>query len=181
MRRLARLYGATLIVWALAGSASAQQPLDEFRLKAAFVYRFPQFVEWPAASWNRRTDVQICVLEPNPFGDLLAELARGEAMNGRPLVIRLVDVDDPLEDCHMLVAAGRASRYGAEVLKRLSSRPVLTVGDGDRFLEEGGIIALRLVDRRVRFEVHAGHAKRAGLQMSAQLLRLAAAVHGVGQ
>ena len=176
-----RLSGALLIVCALAAVPSAQQALDEYRLKAAFVYRFPQFVEWPAGAREGRANVEICVLQPNPFGDVLTELVRGEAINGRPLVVRLVSADDVLDTCHMLVAVGRAGRDAGDLIKRLASRPVLTVGDRDGFLDSGGMIALRIVDRRVRFEVSATNAKRAGLHLSAQLLRLAATVHGVGQ
>ena len=155
------------------------QQADQFRLKAAFVYRFPQFVTWPADAWARRDDVEVCVVQPDPFGAILPDLLRGEAINGRPLRLRLMVPEQREDSCHVVVIAGAdAVRDSSDLLKRLAGRPVLTIGDDPSFLAQGGIIALKIVDNRVRFEVSVTNARRAGLQVSAQLLRLALAVHG---
>jgi hypothetical protein len=76
---------------------------------------------------------------------------------------------------------GEESERGASVLQAAVERPILTVGESDRFLEEGGIIALKVIDRRVRFEIHAANAQRSGLRISSQLLGLALAVHEESQ
>ena len=172
--------------WLLVGVATAicapahpaaQSTADEYRLKAAFVYRFPQFVEWPEAAVERSRTLDLCVLEPNPFGSDLAGLIGGESLNGRPLRVRLVASAGGLSGCHALFAGAR-SGAAAAVLKAAAGRPILTIGETDQFLQAGGIIVLRVVDRRVRFEVEASNAARAGLRISAQLLALAAAVRG---
>jgi hypothetical protein len=156
---------------------SAQALSDEYRLKAAFIYRFPQFVEWPALALLDSPTVDICVLQPNPFGSDLDQLIQGESLIGRPLRVRLISGVEGLSGCHALFAGSR-SEGAAAALKAVSGRPVLTVGETDRFLDEGGIILLRMVDRRLRFEVNTANAQKAGLRINAQLLNLAAAVRG---
>jgi hypothetical protein len=153
----------------------AQSTPDEYRLKAAFVYRFPQFVEWPAAAVRDSQTLDLCVLQPNPFGMDLEQLVSGESLNGRPLRVRVVAGGDGLPGCHALFAGARSDAAEA-VLKAAAGRPVLTIGETDRFLEAGGIIVLKVVERRVRFEVSTTNAQKAGLRISAQLLGLAAAV-----
>jgi hypothetical protein len=155
----------------------AQAIQNEYRLKAAFLYQFPQFVEWPAAAWERATAVQICVLRPSPFGRELESLVAGESLNGRPLTVREVTASNGVAGCHVLFVGSGAQR-AAEVLRALDGQPVLTVGEGDRFLDGGGTIALRMVERRVRFEVSVANAQKAGLRISAQLLDLALHVRG---
>jgi len=157
----------------------AQSASDEYRLKAAFLYRFPQFVEWPAAARQSRT-LDLCVLQPNPFGSDLEQLVAGESISGRALRVRVVRTLDALADCHTLFA-GAHNDAAAAALKAVSGLPVLTVGESDQFLKAGGIIALKIVDRRVRFEVNTANAQKAGLRISAQLLNLATAVRGEAQ
>jgi hypothetical protein len=171
---------------ALALAAASAPPLwsqsdpasSEHRLKAAFVYRFPQFVEWPANVLDQRATLDICVASPNPFGSTLEDLVAGETLNGRRLAVRQVDRRDTMDGCRVLYVPGDSAEAA---LARVADRPVLTVGESPRFLDEGGVILLRLVDRRVRFEVNAIAAERAGLRLSSQLLRLALSVRGVAE
>lgn len=156
---------------------TAQAPSDEYRLKAAFVYRFPQFVEWPAAAVQDARTLDVCVLQPNPFGSDLEQLVTGESMGGRPLRVRVIAATDGLSGCHALFAAAH-SEAAAAVLRAAAGHPILTIGETEQFLDEGGIIALKIVDRRVRFAVSANNAQKAGLRISAQLLSLAADVRG---
>jgi hypothetical protein len=156
---------------------SGQSTSDEYRLKAAFIYRFPQFVEWPDAAVQNSRTLDLCVLQPNPFGSDLEDLASGEFLNNRPLHVRLISRVDQLSGCHALFVGAR-SDVAAAALRAAVGRPILTIGETDRFLQAGGIIVLKVVDRRVRFEVQASNAEKAGLRISAQLLALAAAVRG---
>jgi hypothetical protein len=157
--------------------AEAQTIPNEYRLKAAFVYQFPQFVEWPAAAWRGVTAVQLCIARPNPFGRELDELVRGESLNGRPFAIREVGAPESLQGCHVLFVSASAPG-AAGMLKEARAAAILTVGEGERFLDDGGIIALRVVERRVRFDVNTSAAQRVGLRISSQLLSLALNVRG---
>jgi hypothetical protein len=173
-RRRSVVLLATLV--AAYTGARAQDATGEYRLKAAFVYRFPQFVDWPDEAWRGARAVQLCVLQPNDFGSALDELTRGESLNGRPLVVRQIGHAAELDGCHLAFAGARSDATG--LLKAASTRPILTVGETDAFLRDGGVILLRVVNRRVRFEISAANARRAGLRISSQLLALATSVHG---
>ncbi len=148
---------------------------NEYRLKAAFMYQFPQFVEWPSTTWQDSQAVQLCIASPNPFGSELEKLVRGESLNGRPLSVREIAGSDELVGCHVLFV-GADSDVAAPVMRAAAGRPILTVGEADRFLENGGIIAMKIVDGRVRFAVNATNAARGGLRISSQLLSLALTV-----
>ena len=148
---------------------------NEYRLKAAFMYQFPQYVEWPSAIWQDARAVQFCIASPNPFGSELEQLVRGESLNGRPLSVREIAGTDELVGCHVLFVGAR-SDVATPVMRAAAGRPILTVGEGTRFLEDGGIIVMKIVDGRVRFEVNAKNAVKGGLRISSQLLSLALTV-----
>jgi YfiR/HmsC-like len=154
-----------------------QTRIDEYRLKAVFLHRFAEFVEWPPAVWSNRGDVEICVLAPSPFDRALSEMIGSESLRGRPVVIREIGARDAVDSCHLLFVSGPADHWTG-VLRRVAGRPVLTVSDADSFLDEGGIIQLRTVSNRVRFDVSVPAAERARLRLSSQLLRLALTVRG---
>ena len=153
---------------------AVQAPIvpQEYRLKAAFVSRFPQFIEWPTSVWAAASDVRLCIAHPNPFGNDLNALVSGESLNGRAFSVQEVTAATGVAGCHVLFVGSRV-QGSAAFLKAANGQPVLTVGDGDRFLEEGGIVRLRIVERRVRFDVSTANAQRAGLRLSSQLLGLA--------
>ena len=154
----------------------AQNAGDEQRLKAAFVFRFPQFVVWPPVATHGRNSLEICVSAPAAAAAALREITSGEVLNGRPFVVRDLTPARDVSSCHVLVIAGAPPDHS--LMSRVATLPILTVGDSDSFLDRGGIIQLKLVDRRVRFEIDQRAATRAGLTLSSQLLRLAANVRG---
>lgn len=156
--------------------AQNSEQADELRLKAAFVYRFPQFVEWPEDVLNGAQTLDICVASPNPFGATLEQLVEGESLDGRQLNVRHLRRNAPADTCRVLYLPGEAV---ISYLERVADAPVLTISDTPQFLDLGGIIRLTVIDRRVRFEVNASAAERAGLRLSSQLLRLAVAVRGM--
>ena len=178
MLNVARLLVVVLVGFVCAPpGVVAQVPANEYRLKAAFMYQFPQFVEWPSATLREARTLQLCVLEPNLFGAELEELIRGETLNGRPLAVKEIYGADEVAGCHVVFVSMR-SGDPSSVLKATAGRPVLTIGESRGFLESGGIIQMKIVDGKVRFEVHATNAQKAGLRISSQLLNLALAVHG---
>lgn len=174
------MVGALLGLLAPVVLASQTPPsvVDEYRVKAAFMFRFTQFVTWPSAAVAASPTVDVCVVQPNPFGHELEQMVRGETLGGRSLRMReIAPAVDALHGCHALfVGAGAA--VDPELMHAAAGRHILTVGESERFLQEGGIIALRVIDRRVRFEVDADNARRAGIRIAAQLLNLAVHVRG---
>lgn len=167
--------GATMV-----SVCSAQIAAPENRLKAAIVSKFVQFVDWPLTSRDAPTRIDLCVGVPDPFGQDLDELVAGQQLNGRPIVARRVDRDADLAGCRVLYLPLRPDGRVHPLLHRASSLPILTVGDDTTFLDHGGIVQLRVVGGRVRFDVNAAAARRVGLRISSQLLQLAASVRGGG-
>lgn len=160
------------VLLASSAEAHAQTTTDASAVVAAFVSRFPQFVEWPATALEGRERLEICVWEPDPFGADLEALIEAEEVAGRRLAVRRIDRFDMVDGCHALFVSPEAS-YVEPLLENVGDHPVLTIGQSRRFLDLGGIINLVIIDRRVRFEVNATAAERAGLRLSSQLLGLA--------
>lgn len=159
-------------------AAVPQAGYGEYEVKAAFLYNFAKFVEWPAEALGGAGEpLVICVLGEDPFGDSLDAVVRGETMNGRPLTIhRTRDLGD-LSDCHVLFLPRAERERLPEVLSVLRGKSVLITGEGDGFLTRGGMIRFVLEESRVRFEINRDAAERSGLKLSSKLLRLARAVY----
>jgi len=160
----------------LAGPAGAAAPRSsEYTLKAAFLFNFTKFVDWPADAFaDEKSPFNLCVLGgEDPFGGSLDELVANEAVNGRPIAVRRRVRGADLRTCQILFI-GRAERERQpEVLASLRGLPVLTVGETDRFLSEGGLFNFFLEANRVRFEVNLAAVERTPLKISSKLLRLA--------
>jgi hypothetical protein len=147
----------------------------EYEVKAAFLLNFTKFVEWPPAIFaDPGAPFAICVLGQDPFGRALDEVVAGETVAGHKLIVRRVPEASEPQGCQ-LVFVGEA---GKDTAKTLSSLPhgVLTVGEGDRFLHDGGMIAFVIENRRVRFDIHQSAALGADLKLSSKLLSVARTV-----
>ncbi len=151
------------------GWASQHGPVDEYRVKAAFLVTFAKFVTWP----SNDGPLVIGVVGDNPFGPFLENSARAAVVNGRRIVVRQLQARDKLDDCEILFLSAAESADPTEILRRIGRTPVLTVGESPRFLREGGMIRLMVEDDRVRFQINPDRAEAAGLRVSAQLLSLA--------
>jgi hypothetical protein len=168
---------AGLIACALLAAPRAQE-VDERQVKAAFLTKFGQFVEWPSEARTGRSTFDLCLATDPPFRRTVEALTSGDRIQGVPVQVREVSSPDRLTGCSMMYLGPLTSR-NSRLLARAAELPILTVGDDPGFLARGGIIRLQLLGERVRFDIHAGQARRVGLQLSSQLLRLAQSVHGV--
>jgi hypothetical protein len=157
------------------GAQALRGQTPEYRLKAAILTKFSQFVDWPRTALADGQSFTLCVTPSHPFGSILPELVHGERFRDHTVVAREIGSAAAVDGCHMLFVA--RDDLGAGYLQRASSRAVLTVGDDDRFIPQGGIINLLVVDGAIRFEVDEARARRVGLGLNAQLLRLASKVH----
>ena len=146
----------------------------EYRVKAAFLYNFTKFVEWPASAFpSATTPFSVCLVGAEPFGDEVARILADRAVQSRPILVRHVAPDQRLPLCHMLVLAGPAERrHSSTLLAATANSPTLSVGEGADFLERGGCIRFLLVEGRVKFEINRAAVDRAGLKVSSKLLRL---------
>ncbi len=159
-----------------AAPAAAQDPLES-EVRAVYLYNFARYITWPADAFpNALTAVRLCVLGSDPVGDALDRAVAGETINGRPLEAVRIGAPDALRGCHILYAASSDDRRAAAALAAAQGRPMLTVGEHDRFLDRGGMIRFRRVDNRVRFDINLRAVERNGLRISARLLGVAADV-----
>ncbi len=150
----------------------------EAEVKAAFIYNFARFVEWPPQAFpSGDTPLTIGVVGGQPVADALDQLTRGKTIDGRRLSIRRVSVDN-LDGCQILFIGASEKGRTNEILDRLRDASVVTVGETSGFIQSGGIIGFVIENNRVAFEINAGAAKRKHLKISSQLLKLAKNVRG---
>jgi hypothetical protein len=150
----------------------------ETQIKAAFLFNFTKFVEWPQECFADDTSpLVIAVLGTNQFGDELRKVVQDRKVNGRDIVVTTVTSLEAPRTIHLLFVDARGEAQFRGHLGRLRAAGVLTVGESDQFIAGGGIIAFTLVADKVRFEINQTAAEQARLKLRAQLLKLATAVH----
>jgi len=157
-----------------AQGSGAATSYTEYQVKAAFLYNFARFVDWPADAFREsESPFRIGIFGENSFGTTLEQLVAGKNVKGRPLtVVRFERVQD-IEDCQILfVGAGQVGRI-SQVLAKVGTSAILTVGEVDGLARRGGIINFVLRENRVRFQVNVDAAERAHLRISSKLLKLA--------
>lgn len=189
MGRAAIALVALLLAASVPGPAADHPPPPErtapgafgqYQVKAAFLFNFMKFVEWPHSAVPAGTAPwTLCVLGHEPFHGALEETVRGRTVGGRGCEIRRVAATSEIQGCHLLFASLYEDDTISEVLARAATRPILTVGETDRFERAGGMIRFRVEADRVRFVVNAGASRRAGLKISSRLLSLARSVTGL--
>lgn len=147
---------------------------EEYRIKAAFLYKFAAYVEWPPASFESSDSPLVFgVLGAGALADDLARIAAGHTVNGRPVEVRELHHGDPLGELHVLFVGRAAGARLPEVLAAAAGRPLLTVTESDAALELGSTINFVIVDDRVRFDVAVPAADQGGIRISSRLLSVA--------
>jgi len=169
-RTLARP-GACLVLLLLLGFRLAAQSAGEYELKAAFLYKFASFVEWPDALSNG--PLCIGVLGQDPFGPALDGVVKGKSYQGRAFEIRRFKPGQESSKCQILFIGALEPKKLREVLSRLQGAAVLTVGDVPGFCESGGMVDLGLSGNKVQLEINVEAAEKAGLHLNSRLLSLA--------
>jgi hypothetical protein len=167
---------ATFLVLVTTCSLAAKTlsaPPNEYQVKAALLFNFVKFVEWPPNAFaDANTPFVIGVLGQDPFGSYLDDTVRGERWNGRPLVVQRYRSAGELKNCHVLFISRSESDRLDQILASLKYRKILTVTDAAG--DNGGVIIRFINDgNRIRFKIDAQAAKTASLTISSKLLRLA--------
>ncbi|HYO16683.1 MAG TPA: YfiR family protein [Thermoanaerobaculia bacterium] len=166
------------VLLAISSAGASTQTASEYDVKAAFLYNFTKFVEWPPTAFPaERSQLRVCILGGNPFGKSLEAVIEGEEVQGRRLTLLRVDVLHSPGLCHILfISRSERTRIPA-ILTAVQGSPVLTVSETDGFLEKGGTINFKVQEGKVRFEINPSAAERGGLKMSSKLLRLATRIY----
>jgi hypothetical protein len=160
---------ATLL---LAGAGRAQ--VAEPQVKAAFVYNFAKFVEWPAHVFKTASDpITICVLGKNPVENALDEVVAGKAVEGRTFLVRQIAEVNPGCNCQILFVSSSERKRFRSSAPSIKGLGILTVGEAQDFAAEGGVINFKLEEGRIRLEINLDAAEQSQLRISSKLLSLA--------
>jgi hypothetical protein len=176
--RIAGLTLAAMLVAATAAPAHGATGAEaaDAALKAAFVYNFAKFTEWP--SLPARTPIVLCVAGDDDVAAVLATTVLGQNIDGHAVEVRLVQDAAAWRACQLLFVAEAETRRSAGGLNGIKTLPILTVSDGKDFSQAGGIIELYVDGGHMRFAINVDAAERTGLRISSRLLGLAKVVRG---
>jgi YfiR/HmsC-like len=157
----------------------ADGSLSEYQVKALFLLNFAKYVDWPAASLAETNGpFTIGVFGENKFGDDLQKVVAGKNVGGRGLAVRQIESAGDAGKCSILFISGSEKEHLAEILDRVKDAPVLTVGESEEFFKQGGGIKFTMKEGKVRLEVNLESTRRAHLQISSKLLKVADTVKG---
>jgi hypothetical protein len=161
------------------GDDAASKHLSEYKIKAAYLYYFATYVTWPSDRPSPDPDdLVIGILGEDPFGDLLEETIRGKMVNKQSLTVkRFENIKDARQSAILYISSSEKDNL-SYILGALDGAAVLTVGEFDDFASRGGQIGFTTEDKRVRFAINVTAVKRAGLRVSAQLMKLGTLVEG---
>ena len=172
---LALVLGTSLYV--MAGT----KVTEEYNMKAAFLYQFLAFAEWPKEAFaNNEDTITIGILGEDPFGDMFKSV-EGELVDGRRLVIKRFEESpsaETLQACQVLFISSSLAEKAGVVLEAVNDHPVLTVSEVKGFAELGGIVNFVMKKDQLRFEINKGAAERVGIKFPSKLLRVAERIVG---
>ena len=159
------------------GAAQSDQP-SEYEVKAAFLFNFTKFVEWPEDSFSDpHAPIVIGIIGEDPFGGSLPGIIAGQRVQGRPIAIMNYHRGDDLRRCHILFVSDSERLYTAQILTGLQDASVLTVSDINGFAAAGGMMQFVKQGNRIHFVVNLNAAMQTRLRVSAKLLALAQVVN----
>jgi hypothetical protein len=166
---------ALLLLWETAGAGAQENPgIPQYEIKAAYLYNFAKFIEWPASTFkDKESPFRIGILGEDPFREVLDRLLKGKRVNGRSFEVIRSERLEPLLTCHTLFVSDSEKGRMRQILTSLRELPILTVGDTSGFASAGGSVNFFIRDGTVRIEINTAAAARARLKISAKLLQIA--------
>lgn len=150
------------------------QQFTEYELKAAYLFNFGKFVQWPAESFKKPSDPFIIgIYGTNPFGEILQQTIQNKTLQNRPVILVSINNIEDAATCHILFICKTDKLQLKQLLAELHTKPVLTVGDNiEDFCQTGGIINFTSQYSQKRFEINNKASARALLNINSKLLTL---------
>jgi uncharacterized protein DUF4154 len=146
----------------------------ENQVKAAYLYRMAEYVEWPSSAFpDAEAPVRIAVVGAEPLAGVLARMLVGRTVSNRPFVVKTAKITDSFAGVHILFVGRQEAGSLKQLLGSLKSQPVLTVSEVPSALPDGSVVNLVQDDNRIAFEISMGVAERNGLKLSSRLLAVA--------
>jgi hypothetical protein len=163
----------------LAAAGDDGPRLPEYLIKAAYLYNFALFVEWPADAFTAPdAPFVVGIVGSDPFGWAIDRTVRDKRINSRRIVVERLQSSQDVRHCHMLFVSGSDGALSADLAKRLDRLPILIVGDAPTPSTPGGAVAFTVHDNKVGFEIDLQATKRTRLKISSKMLSLARVVRG---
>jgi len=147
------------------------QTADQYQVKAAFIFNFAKFVDWPSDALADGGALVVGVVGDDPFGSALDRI-NGNTVNGRRLRIKRLRWDDNLRGCQILFISNSEGKHLEKIMDSIKGSSVLTIGEMPQFNQAGGMIRFLIQNNKVRFEINAAPAGQARLRISSKLLAL---------
>ncbi|MBT4099153.1 MAG: YfiR family protein [Gemmatimonadetes bacterium] len=154
----------------------AQGTPTEFDVKAVFLYNFARFAEWPKETVDS-SQLTICVLGDAPFGNAFDEVV-GRTVRKQTIAVNMATSVAAIDSCHLLFVTDSEQPRWQQILAEAGKRSVLTVGEGEAFVQAGGAIGFVIRKKKVRFLINPAAAEKAGIRISSRLLRVAEIYRG---
>jgi hypothetical protein len=177
VRRWLRAGAFSMVVAAWLASprpVQADAQADEYRVKAAFLYKFGSYIEWPRGSFaSADSPVTIGVMGAETLAEELAQIVAGRNVNGRPVRVRRLRPGDPIAGLHVLFVGRADGGRLAEILAAARGQALLTVTESEDGLELGSMINFVVVEDKVRFDIAPPPSESSNLKISARLLGVA--------
>ena len=167
---------ATITVVPRIAAGNGVDVAPDVAVKAAFLYNFAKFAEWPALTPD--APLGVCIVGDQRIADALAEAGRGQSIGGRRLDVAQPQDTTSWRACHLLFIADAETERSAGELREIKTLPILTVSDGKGFSQGGGIIEFYIEGGRMRFAINVDAADRSTLRLSSRLLGLAKIIRG---
>ena len=171
---LGQLILAITLVFTVRNLDAQPESFQEYQVKAVFLYNLTNFISWPEGTFENQDDpLKICILGEDPFGTFLDKVIHNETIKGRRIVVKRLTDNDTFCSCHILFINSTMNEELPQILQKIKGCSVLTVSDVHGFTQLGGMVNLARKGKRVRIEINVDSARRAGLVISAKLLKLA--------
>jgi hypothetical protein len=162
------------LLFALALPCRADGPTREYQVKAAFIYNFTQFVQWPQNAFgSQNSPLVVAVVGDDPFDGALRDIMAQKTAYGHPITVLNFSSAGDIQKCHILFVPSSQDSSVKDIFARLDKQPVLVVGETDEFMADGGAIELFLEDGKMRFGIDPDVLDADGLRASAKLMKLA--------
>jgi hypothetical protein len=158
----------------LVAAASPERQVSEYEVKAAYVYYFAKFTEWPAEILpNSNSPIVIGVVGDSEFASMLEKIVKGKTVQNHPITIHNLKIPADLSGCHIIYISSFEQQRANQIAGDLRSAPILTVTEAEKSSRSKGLINLVVEEGKVHFEVDLPGAAKARLKISSKLLRLA--------
>jgi hypothetical protein len=174
MRNRQTTIAIVLAMASLMRPALADEPSREYQVKAAFIFNFTQFVQWPDNAFNGSDDVfTIAIVGGDPFNGALEHAVAGKTVGSHRIVFRHFDNAADVQPCQLLFVPSTEDGELTAIMNKLGNVPVLTIGESEVFPRMGGEMRFYTEENKVRFEINMDAIGKSGLKISSKLLRLA--------